>query len=87
LNGTRSEAEHAEQSLADLVGRIDRLRLAEIGDRISAAGQHFIGEAAIVVGLDIGRIELDRLREIFNRAVAGASLPLRLLGSLSCGDA
>jgi hypothetical protein len=63
------------------------LRLAEIGDRISAAGQHFIGEAAIVVGLDIGRIELDRLREIFNRAVAGASLPLRLLGSLSCGDA
>jgi hypothetical protein len=70
LNGTRSETEHAELLLADPVGRVDRLRLAEIGDRLGAAAQHFMGEAAVVVGLDIGRIELDRLREICNRAVA-----------------
>src|SRR6476620_6639943 len=72
LNGTRSETEHAELLLADPVGRVDRLRLAEIGDRLGAAAQHFIGEAAVVVGLDIGRIELDRLSEICNRAVAVA---------------
>ena len=70
MNGTRSETEHAELLLADPVGRVDRLRLAEIGDRLGAAAQHFIGEAAVVVGLDIGRTELDRLREIRNRAVA-----------------
>src|SRR5450755_2751353 len=61
LNGTRSEAEHAELLLADPVGRVDRLRLAEIGDRLGAAAQRFIGEGAVVVGLDIGRTELDRL--------------------------
>src|SRR3954470_20710094 len=70
LNGTRSETEDAKLLLADLVGLVDRLRLAEIGDRISAAAQHFIGEAAVVVGLDIGRTKLDRLREISNRPVA-----------------
>ena len=64
LNGTRSETEHAELLLADQVGRINRLRLAEIGDRISAPAHHFIGEAAAVVGLDIGRTKLDCLREI-----------------------
>ena len=48
----------------------DRLRLAVIGDRLGAAAQRFMGEAAVVVGLDIGWTELDRLREIFNRAVA-----------------
>jgi hypothetical protein len=37
LIGTRSEAEHAELLLADRVGRVDRLRLTEIGDRIGAA--------------------------------------------------
>jgi hypothetical protein len=63
----RSETEHAEQLLADLVGRVDRLRLAEIGDRLGAAAPRFIEEAAVVVGLDIGRIQLDRLREICNR--------------------
>ena len=68
--GTRSETEHAELLLADRVGRVDRLRLAEIGDRISAAAQHFMGEAAVVVGFDIGRAEPDRLREICNRAAA-----------------
>jgi hypothetical protein len=52
---TRSETEHAELLLADQVGRVDRLRLAEIGDRLGAAAQHFMGEAAVVVGLDIGR--------------------------------
>ena len=64
LRGMLSETEHAELLLADLVGRVDRLRLAEIGDRLGAAFQHFIGEAAVVIGLDIGRIELDRLRVI-----------------------
>src|SRR5258707_14116775 len=70
LNGTRSETEHAELLLADPVGRVDRLRLAEIGERLGAAAQRFTGEAAVVVGLDIGRTELDRLREICNRLVA-----------------
>src|SRR5260370_23941593 len=70
LNGTRSETEHAELLLADLVGRVDRLCLAEIGDRLGAAAQHLIGEAAVVVGFDIGRTELDRLREIRNCAAA-----------------
>src|SRR5258708_8926761 len=70
LNGTRSETEHAELLLADPVGRVDRLRLTEIGDRLGAAAQHFIGEAAVVVGFDIGRTELDRLRGICNRFVA-----------------
>lgn len=60
LNGTRSETQHAELLLADPVGRVDRLRLAEIGDRLGATAQRFIGEAAVVVGLDIGRTELDR---------------------------
>ena len=46
------------------------MRLAEIGDRLVAVAQHFMGEAAVVIGLDIGRTELDRLREICNRAVA-----------------
>ena len=63
LNGTPSETEHAELLLADPVGGIDRLRLAEIGDRLGAAAQHLIGEAAVVVGFDIGWTELDRLRE------------------------
>src|SRR5262249_12993625 len=72
ISGTRSETEHAELLLADLVGRVDRLCLAEIGDRISAAAQHFIGDAAVVVGLDIGRVELDRCRVIGNRVVAAA---------------
>ena len=67
---TRSETEHAELLLADPVGRVDRLGFAEIGDGIRAPAQHFIGEAAVVVGLEIGRTELDRLREIRNRAVA-----------------
>jgi hypothetical protein len=49
LNGTRSETEHAELLLADRVVRIDRLRLAEIGDRLGAAAQRIIGEAAVVV--------------------------------------
>ena len=62
LNSTQSETEHAELLLADPVGRVGRLRLAEIGDRLGAAVQRFIGEAAVVVGLYIGRIELDRLR-------------------------
>src|SRR5438034_1043828 len=70
LRGTRSETEHAELLLADRIVRVDRLRLAEIGDRISAAAQHDMGEAAVVVGLDIGRTELDRLCEIRNRVVA-----------------
>ena len=70
LNGTRSETEHAKLLLADPVGQVHRLRLAEIGDRLGAAAQRFIGEAAVVVGLDIGRIELDRLREICNGVVA-----------------
>jgi hypothetical protein len=70
LNGTRSEIEHVELLLAEPVGRVDRLRLAEIGDRLGAAAQRFIGEAAVVVVLDIGWIELDRLREICNRVVA-----------------
>ncbi len=70
MNGTASETEHAELLLADLVGRVDRLRLTEIGDRLGAAAQHFIGEAAVVVGFDIGRTELDRLREICSRLVA-----------------
>ena len=48
------------------------MRLAEIGDRLGAAVQLVIGEAAVVVGLDIGRVELDRLREICNRVVAVA---------------
>src|SRR6266700_7887995 len=39
LNGTRSETEHAELLLADRVGRVDRLRLTEIGNRIIAAAQ------------------------------------------------
>jgi hypothetical protein len=69
-NGARSETEHAELLLADPVVRVDRLRLAEIGDRLGAAAQHFVGEAAVVVGLDIGRTELDRLREVCNRALA-----------------
>jgi hypothetical protein len=34
LRGTRSETEHAELLMADLVGRVDRLRPAEIGDRL-----------------------------------------------------
>jgi hypothetical protein len=54
-----------------------RLRLAEIRDRLGAAVQCFIGEAAVVVGLDIGRIELDRLREICNRVVAVALCDVR----------
>ena len=62
-----SETEHAELLLADLIGRVDRLRLAEIGDRFGAAAKHFIDAAAVVVGLDIGRIQLDRLCEICNR--------------------
>ena len=70
LNGTPSETEHAELLFADPVGGIDRLRLAEIGDRLGAAAQHLIGEAAVVVGFDIGWTELDRLREICNRLVA-----------------
>src|SRR4029077_2458377 len=70
LNGTRSETEQAKLLLADPVGRVDRLRLAEIRDRLRTAAQRFIGEGAVVVGLDIGRTELDRLREISNRAVA-----------------
>src|SRR6267142_5065279 len=69
-DGTRSETEHAELLLAEPVGRVDRLRLAEIGHRLGAAAQHFMGEAAVVVGLDIGWTELDRLREICNRSVA-----------------
>src|SRR2546430_4187550 len=72
LNGTPSETEHTELLLADLVGRVDRLRFAEIGDRISAVAQHFVGETAVIVGFDIGRAELDRLREICNRLVAVA---------------
>src|SRR5713226_2205735 len=39
LNGTRSETEHAELLLAEPVGRVDRLRLAEIGDRLGQAAQ------------------------------------------------
>src|SRR6267154_2878208 len=70
LNVTRSETEHAELLLADLVGRVDRLRLAKIGDRLGATAQQYIGEASVVVGLDIGRTELDRLRVICNRAAA-----------------
>jgi hypothetical protein len=46
------ETEHAELLLADLVGRVDRLCPAEISDRLGAAAQRFIGEAAVVVGLD-----------------------------------
>ena len=69
-NRTRSEIEHAELLLAEPVGWVDRLRLAEIGDRLGVAAQHFTGQAAVVVGFDIGRTELDRLREIRNRAVA-----------------
>jgi hypothetical protein len=69
LNGARSETEHAEPLLADPVGRVDRLRLSEIADRLGAAAQRFIGEGAVVVGLDIGRTELDRLREICNRVL------------------
>jgi hypothetical protein len=34
-----SETEHAKLLLADWVGRVDRLRLAEIGDRLGAAAQ------------------------------------------------
>ena len=67
-----SETENAELLFAVPVGRVDRLRLAEISDRLGAAAQHFIGETAIVVGFDIGRIELDRLREICNRVVVVA---------------
>jgi hypothetical protein len=63
----RSETDHTELLLADLVGRVYRLGLAEIRDRLGVAVQCFIGEAAVVVGLDIGRIELDSLREICNR--------------------
>src|SRR5258706_4497681 len=80
LNGTRSEIEHAELLLAYPVGRVDRLRLAEIGDRLGAAAQRFMGEAAVVVGLDIGRTELDRLREICNRAVAVTLCDVEVLG-------
>ena len=70
-----SETEQTELLLADLVGRVDRLRLAEIRDRLGAAVQCFIVEAAVVVGLDIGRIELDRLREICKSR--GCGRPLR----------
>src|SRR6201993_3284526 len=77
LRGLLSETEHTELLLADLVARVDRLRLAEIRDRLGAAVQCFIGEAAAVVGLDIGRIELDRLREICNRVVAVALCDVR----------
>jgi len=73
-----AEVNHAIATLfADLVGRVDRLRLAEIRGRLGAAVQCFIGEAAVVVGLDIGRIELDRLREICNRVVAVALCDIR----------
>jgi hypothetical protein len=75
LRGMLSETEHTELLLADLVGRVDRLRLAEIRDRLGAAVQCFIVEAAVVVGLDIGRIELDRLREICKSR--GCGRPLR----------
>jgi hypothetical protein len=38
--------------LAHRVGGVDRLRLAEIGDRLGAAVQRFTGEAAVVMGLE-----------------------------------
>src|SRR6476660_2073058 len=51
---------------------------------MGAAVQHFIGEAAIVVGLDIGRTELDRLREIRNRAVAVTLCDVGLAAGVEC---
>src|ERR1700741_258799 len=50
LNATRSETEQPEPLPADLVGRVDRLHLAEIGDRLGAAAQLSKRETAVVVG-------------------------------------
>src|SRR5262249_46149522 len=69
VGATRSETEHPEPLAANQVVRVDRLHLAEIGDRLGAAALLSIGEAAVVVGLEVGRIELDCLGEIRNRAV------------------
>src|SRR6266566_2961482 len=68
----RSTTKPAQLLLADLVGRIDRLRLAKIGDRVLLATQRLVGKAAVVVGLDIIGIELDRLGEIRDGAVEPA---------------
>ena len=46
-------------------------------DRLGAAVQRFIGEAPVVVGFDVERIELDRLRVISNRVVAVALCDVR----------
>src|SRR5262249_19432805 len=59
-----SGAERAQLLLAHLVGGIERLRLAEVGDRVGLATERFIGEAAIVIGLDIFLIIADCLAEI-----------------------
>lgn len=48
------------------------LCLAKIRNCLGTAIQHFMGQATVVIGLDIGRIELDRLCEIINRAAAVA---------------